>query len=61
MLQPPFDHLVAQPIGLLANCRAGHKMMLVLSVCIDLLPNVFVKKRKPFVRHVFDTHNQTPT
>jgi hypothetical protein len=43
MLQPPFDHLVAQPIAVLANCRAGHEMMLVLSVCIDLLPNVFVK------------------
>jgi len=32
--------------------------MLVRSVGLDLLSNVFVEMSEPFVRHMFDTHNQ---
>jgi hypothetical protein len=32
--------------------------MLVRPVSLDLLSNVFVEMSEPFVRHMFDTHNQ---
>jgi len=32
--------------------------MLVRSVSLDLLSNVFVEMSEPFVRHLFYTHNQ---
>jgi hypothetical protein len=61
VLQPTFDHFVTQPVSVLADGRAGHEMMLVQSVGIDLAPNVFVEDRKPIVRHAFDIHNQSLT
>jgi hypothetical protein len=59
VLQSPLDHFVAQPIGVLANRRA-HELMLMRSIRFGLLPNVFIKMYQPFVRHVFETHNQLP-
>ena len=32
--------------------------MLMYSICLDLLSNVFVEMSEPFVRHVFNTHDQ---
>jgi hypothetical protein len=35
-----------------------HELMLVRSISLDLLSNVFVEMSEPLVRHMFDTHNQ---
>jgi hypothetical protein len=33
-------------------------MMLIGSISVGLLPDVLVKSQQPFVRHVFNAHNQ---
>ena len=53
MVSPPTG-----PVLVLANCRVGHELMLVRTISLDLLSNVFVEMSEPFVRHMFDTHNQ---
>ena len=58
MLQSPLDHFALLPFGILANCRVGHELMLVRAIGLDLLSNVFVEMREPFVRHMFDAHDQ---
>jgi hypothetical protein len=58
VLQSPLDHFALQPFGILANCGVGHELMLVRAISLDLLSNVFVEMREPFVRHMFDAHDQ---
>src|SRR5258705_607582 len=58
MVQSSFDHFVLQPIGVLTNCGVRHELLLIRSISLDLLSNVFVEMNQPFVRHVFDAHDQ---
>ncbi len=57
VLQPSFDQFASQPIGVLTNRWVRRELMLVRSISLDLLSNVFVEMREPLVGHMFDTHN----
>jgi hypothetical protein len=58
VVQSPFDHFVLQPIGILTNCWVRHELLLIPSISLDLLSNVLVEINQPFVRHMFDAHDQ---
>jgi hypothetical protein len=58
VLQPSFDHFASQRIGVLTNRWVRHELMIVRSIGLDLLSNVFVEMSEPLVRHMFDTHDQ---
>ena len=52
------DHLASQLIGVLTDCLVRRELMLVRSISLDLLSNVFVEMSEPLVRHTFDAHDQ---
>jgi len=56
--QSSSDHFAAQLIGVLANGRVRHELVLVSTISIDLLSNIVVEANEPLVRHTFDTHDQ---
>jgi hypothetical protein len=58
VLQLSFDHFVAQPIGILANCWTGCELVLMHPIRFHLLPDVLIVARQTFVWHIFHTQNQ---
>jgi hypothetical protein len=61
VLQPSFDHFVAQPIGIFANRWTGYEAMLLGLIRFGLLPDVLVIARQTFVWHIFYTQKSIPT
>jgi hypothetical protein len=59
VLQASLHHLASQLIGVLANGLVRRELMLVGSISLDLLSNVFVEMSEPLVRHTFDAHHHT--
>ena len=58
VLQAAFDQLASKTIGVVPDRAPCHELMVVNSIGFDLPPDVFVKKRQAFVRHMFDTHDE---
>src|SRR5436189_6428597 len=58
VLQAAFDQLASKAVSVVADRAPCHKLMVVNSICFDLPPDVFVKKRQAFVGHMFDTHGR---
>jgi hypothetical protein len=58
VFQASLRHLASQLIGVLTNGLVRRELVLVRSIGLDLLSNVFVELSEPLVRHSLDAHDQ---
>jgi hypothetical protein len=58
VLKPSSGQFASKLFSILTDCRPRCQFVFVRSIGLNLLPNVIVKTKEPFIRHIFNGHNQ---
>ena len=58
VLKSSSGQFASKLFSILTNCGPRCQFVIVRSIGLNLLPNVIVETNEPFIRHIFNGHNQ---